>query len=31
MDDWMIGMNALTRMTIITTMTKMIIKGRMAK
>ena len=31
LDDWMIGMNALTRMTTITTMTRMITKSRMAK
>ena len=30
-DDWMIGMNAMTRMTTITTMTRMITKSRMAK
>ena len=30
-DDWMIGMNALTRITTITTMIRMIIKSRMAK
>ena len=31
LDDWMIGMNAMTSMTTITTMTRMIIKSRMAK
>ena len=31
LDDWMIGMNAMTRMTTITTMTRMITKSRMAK
>ena len=31
LDDWMIGMNALTRMTTITTMIRMITKSRMAK
>ena len=31
LDDWMIGMNVMTRMTTITTMTRMITKSRMAK
>ena len=31
LDDWMIGMNALSRMTTITTMIRMITKSRMAK
>ena len=30
-DDWMIGMDAMTRMTTITTMTRMITKSRMTK
>ena len=31
LDDWMFGMNAMTRMTTITTMTRMITKSRMTK
>ena len=31
LDDWMIGMNVMTRMTTITTMTRVITKSRMAK
>ena len=31
LDDWMIGMNAMTRVTTITIVTRMITKGRMTK
>ena len=31
LDDWMIGMNAMTRVTTITIVTRMIIKSRMTK
>ena len=31
LDDWMIRMNAMTRMTTITIITRMITKSRMAK